>query len=489
MPALPEYKTRVLLENHGVPLAHASFYSVMPEILPKPVVFLKAQIPGATSRAGKGLVRRASTPEEISNGLKELLAVDNCHGVLAADAVDIRKEFYAACLLDFGDGNRLPGGVILFSTQGGSGIEERSGSLEKMYFSLLNPPSAEKIALQLPDVTERVELSGFLHGMINTFIGYKLIVLETNPIAVLPDGSLIAVDCRAEFEKQSVSKEDAHLFELPESTVDDSTPLEKAVEKINAADPAGTGFFRSSREQIPCGAIAVATNLCGGGGKMLWEMATGGRSDISTLNESDTSGGLSAFKSYRILRVIMSQPEARVLILTGSGMAFQSQYHLASAVWKALRESPEPLPCLLRFGGTDQDKAMELMAAVEKSLPVRIKSFIPEIFPNAMIDQLEELAADVRVKQEYVPAKGELAFELNSPPGRFIYHPENNPDGIEPSCIRECPTGFLLWKNGRIEANPLAKCTGCLVCETVSLLLGNGELTIDLDLDLPGEVG
>ncbi len=486
MPALPEYKTRVLLENHGVPLVPAAFHDLMPDILPEPAVFLKAQIPGATSRAGRGLVRRASTKEEISNGLKELLAEDNCQGVLAAEAVDIRKEYYAACLLDFGDEENLPGGVLLFSPEGGTGIEGRTESLLKIHFSLLNPPSALDIGYELPDVPHVYELADFLQRMISTFIGYKLTVLETNPIAVLPDGSHVAVDCRAEFEKHAVSKKNAHLFEVPESSADDSTPLEKMVEAINAADPAGTGFFRASRKKAPDGAITVATNLCGGGGKMLWEMTTGGRDDIFSLNESDTSGGLSGFKSYRILRVIMSQPEAQVLILTGSGMAFQNQFHLASAVWKALRESPAPLPCLLRFGGTDQEKAMNLMDTVAESLPVKVKTFRPEIFPNAMVEHLGEIATDHRIKQEFSPESGELAFEVETPPARFIYHPDRNPDGNEPAFVKECPTGFLQWSNGRITANPDAKCIGCLVCETLSLLEGNGELTIELDL--PEEV-
>jgi len=486
MPALPEYKTRVLLENHGVPLVPAVFHDVMPEILPEPVVFLKAQIPGATSRAGRGLVRKASTTEEISNGLAELLAEENCQGVLAAQAVDIKKEYYAACLLDFGDGENLPGGVILFSPDGGTGIEGRTDSLLKIHFSLLNPPSGNDIEKELEGIPNSPELADFLQKMTSTFIGYKLTVLETNPIAVLADGSHIAVDCRAEFEKHAVSKKHAELFKVPESTVDDSTPLEKVIEAINTADPAGTGFFRASREKVPEGKIAVATNLCGGGGKMLWEMTTGGRNDIFSLNESDTSGGLSGFKSYRILRAIMSQPEAQVLILTGSGMAFQNQYHLASAVWKALRESATPLPCLLRFGGTDQEKAMELMNTVAETLQVQIKTFRPEIFPNAMVEHLSDIATDRRIKQEFSPEAGEVAFEIDTPPARFVYHPEKNPDNIEPLCINECPTGFLQWNNNRITSNPEAKCIGCLVCETVSLLEGNGELTIELDL--PGEV-
>ena len=486
MPALPEYKTRVLLENHGVPLVPAVFHDKMPEVLPEPIVFLKAQIPGATSRAGKGLVRRAANPEDISIGLRELLAADNCQGVLSAAAVDIKKEYYAACLLDFGDGENLPGGVILFSADGGSGIEGRTASLKKIKFSLLNPPSTEDIEKDLEEVPNSAELADFLQKMTSTFIGYKLTVLETNPIAVLEDGSHIAIDCRAEFEKHAVSRKNADLFKLPESSASDSTPLEKIVEAINTDDPAGTGFFRSSRAKAPEGTIAVATNLCGGGGKMLWEMTTGSRDDIFSLNESDTSGGLSGFKSHRILRAIMSQPEAQVLILTGSGMAFQNQYHLASAVWKALKESATPLPSLLRFGGTDQVKAMKLMETVSESLPVQVKTFRPEIFPNAMVDHLSEIAVTERVEQKFIQETGELAFEVKTPPARFIYHPDKNPGNKEPLCIKECPTGFLKWENNRITNNPEAKCIGCLVCETVSLLEGNGELTIELDI--PGEV-
>lgn len=486
MPALPEYKTRVLLKNHGVPLAPGVFLSEIPDVFPEPVVYLKAQIPGATSRAASGLVRRASTQEEVATGLKDLLGRNNCHGVLATEAVDIVKEYYAACLLSFGSEGKLPGGVLLFSPEGGSGIESRSESLVRIPFSLIDPPEEKELVRLLPDMENRSSLAGLLSGMMEAFIEYKLTVLEANPIAVLPDGSLAAIDCRAEYEKHAVPRKHAELFKMPESAEGSSTQLEKTVEAINQADPAGTGFFRSSRIPVPDGAIAVATNLCGGGGKMLWEMATGGRKDVFTLNESDTSGGLSAFKSYRILRVIMSQPEARVLFLTGSGMAFQSQYHLACAVWKALRESSSPLPCLLRFGGTDQEKAFELFQRVGDSLPVKVETFRPEVFPNVMVDRIAELATGKRAAGKPEAEPGTVAFETDTPPARFIYHPDRNPQGLEPACIKSCPTGYLRWEDGAVKTNPEARCIGCLVCETASLLDGNGELTIELDI--PGEV-
>ncbi len=486
MPALPEYKTRVLLENRGVPVVPGDLYTAMPDVPPAPGVFLKAQIPGATGRAASGLVRRASTPLEVSSGLMDLLGRENCHGVLAARWVDIRREYYAACLLDHGSADRLPGGVLLFSSQGGTGIEDRTGSLERIHFSLIDPPGKDALRDTLTGADHPDDLAELLAGMVDTFLFYRLTVLEANPVAALPDGSHVVVDCRAEFEKNAVSKRDADLFSLPESIASRNTPLEEKVEAINATDPAGTGFFRASREPVPPGAVAVATNLCGGGGKMLWEMATGGRRDIHTLNESDTSGGLSAFKSYRLLRVIMDQPEARVLFLTGSGMAFQSQYHLACAVYKALRESERPLPCLLRFGGTDQELAFSLMERVSPSLPVKVLTFRPEVFPNAMVDEISKVALEERVVQRVPKTEGVTVISTDVPPGRFLYHPDRNPEGKRPKCVDSCPTGFLKWENGSISASPDARCTGCLVCETVSLLEGNGELTIQLDI--PGEV-
>ena len=88
MSALPEYKTRVLLDNEGVPLVGGVFVAAGEEIpadLPAPPVYLKAQIPGATSRAAHGLVRRCDTVDELQAGLKELLAAGPGRRNLAVD--------------------------------------------------------------------------------------------------------------------------------------------------------------------------------------------------------------------------------------------------------------------------------------------------------------------------------------------------------------------------------------------------------------------
>jgi len=494
MPALPEYRTRRLLSAGDVPLVGGRFYpsgSGEPDPLPEPPAYVKAQIPGATSRASRGLVRHVTDTEAMRLAMRELLSPGPwglAEGVLVTDPAELYGEYYAACTLDFGGEGRLPSGVLLFSPEGGSGVEDRSGSLLRLPFSLLSPPTAESLLESLPDLADSKAVADLLAGLVDVFVRYRLLVLEANPVGVLQDGTPLVIDCRAEYEERAVRKADRELFAAPSGGRDDLLPLERAVEEINSADPSGTGFFRQSRSTPSEDAWRVATNLCGGGGKMLWEMVTGGRDDIFTMNESDTSGGLSAFKSYRILRTILSQEDAQVLLLTGSGMAFQNQHHLAAAVWKALRESPTPLPSLLRFGGTDEDLAHQLFERVADDLPVEVRHYRAEVFPNAMVEDIPEVARGERPEVASPPApEGEPAFETAVPPGRFYFFPDRcsyRPDHL----TEACPTGYLMWDEDRhtLLPNPDAKCIGCLMCETASLLEGNGELRIVLDL--PEEV-
>jgi succinyl-CoA synthetase beta subunit len=497
MPALPEYRTRILLERENVPLVRGIFVQPgeeFPEELPDMPLYLKAQIPGATSRKSKGLVRRVDSLEQLTGDLKLLLGSEQWgrpEGVLITEGLQLVDEYYAGCTLDFGSSESLPGGVLLFSTAGGSGVEGRSGTLLKMPFSILIPPSIDDIVSELSviqDIKDESKLAEFLHGLISTFIGYKLTVLEVNPIGLLKDGSLVAVDTRAEFEKSAVRKTDAAIFFPPgEDTSADLTHLEKVVELINRDDPSGTGFFRENRDTPPEGSLRVATNLCGGGGKMLWEMTTGSRTDIYTMNESDTSGGLSAFKSYRILRVILAQKGAQALLLTGSGMAFQNQHHIAAAVWKALRESPTPLPCLLRFGGTDEDLAGSLFQRVSDDLPVEVITFPPEVFPNAMVDHIAEIAGESSDEQDVpAPPEGEPSIHVEVPPGDIYFYSDRWSEEEPPPSVKACPTGFLQWDSGRLKPNPETRCIGCLMCETAALIDGNAELYIRLEM--PEEV-
>lgn len=487
MPALAEYRTRALLELEGVPLVPGSVLRAQPGTAPAFPVFLKAQIPGATSRKKAGLVRRIDAASDLGPNLDELLSSDGCECVLMTSGVDIERELYCAVVFDGGSSSSVPGGRVLFSASGGSGIESRAGSLIEIRFPLSSPPGREEILKALPPDKWSDGVAVILAGMVGTFLKYRLLVLEANPVAILADGRALVVDCRAEFEERSVRKGEEDLFGIGSVSSSDSTPIERAVEAMNRADPAGTAFFRQNRAARPEGAAAVATNLCGGGGKMLWEMATGGREDIFPLNESDTSGGLSAFKSYRFLRAVLSQQEADLLFFTGSGMAFQSQLHIAAAIWKALRESPHVVPAMIRFGGTDEDKARALFERVSPSLRAPVRTFPSEVFPNAMVDDIADFLACADRASETPPEdsrrSSEPAFEVEVPPGRFHTDGTLCAGCSARPCLSSCPTKFLTWEEGSgPRPGDTGRCIGCLMCETVCRLEGKAGLFIELGI-------
>jgi NAD-dependent dihydropyrimidine dehydrogenase PreA subunit len=129
--------------------------------------------------------------------------------------------------------------------------------------------------------------------------------------------------------------------------------------------------------------------------------------------------------------------------------------------------------------------ARELINKVEPSLPVKVKTFMPHVFPNAMVDVIPEIATKARVKVTPDPQpKSRPTFRVNVPPGDFFFYPERWIQSDAPPCVGVCPTQFLIWnaKTRKIEPAEGPRCIGCLLCETVSLLESNGELRIKLDM-------
>jgi NAD-dependent dihydropyrimidine dehydrogenase PreA subunit len=166
-------------------------------------------------------------------------------------------------------------------------------------------------------------------------------------------------------------------------------------------------------------------------------------------------------------------------------MAFQSQLHIAAALWKALRESPDVVPVMVRFGGTDEDKARALFARIADSLRVQVRTYPSEVFPNVMVDEMRDFVSSSGGSTGAATPRpsGTPSFTVPVPPGEFFVDPRRCSSCPERPCIGSCPTKFLHWIDG---AGPSpqegARCTGCLMCEATCLLDGKQGLTIRLSM-------
>ena len=77
-----------------------------------------------TGRAGFGAIRFANTPQEAEEATTAILGLHidgfQIDTVLVEEKLDVEKEFYAGLIID--DHTQAP--VMIFSSQGGSGIEQ-----------------------------------------------------------------------------------------------------------------------------------------------------------------------------------------------------------------------------------------------------------------------------------------------------------------------------------------------------------------------------
>ena len=128
MARLYEYQGKKLLSDTGIRVPESEVVSTPKEArdfaerLGMPVV-LKIQV-WVTGRAGLGGIEFADSPEEAEKKARKLLGkkVKNyrVEKILVEEKLTIRSEYFAGIVID--DAQKCP--VVIFSSVGGSGIEE-----------------------------------------------------------------------------------------------------------------------------------------------------------------------------------------------------------------------------------------------------------------------------------------------------------------------------------------------------------------------------
>jgi len=102
------------------------------------------------------------------------------------------------------------------------------------------------------------------------------------------------------------------------------------------------------------------------------------RHGIKLANYADTSGNPTASKVYRIIKLILSQPNIDGYIMMGAGIANQEQWHHAHALVRALREeliNRPNFPVVILIAGNKEAESLEILREGLKGLPARIELY------------------------------------------------------------------------------------------------------------------
>ena len=399
MARLHEYQGKKLLAEAGVavpdggPVTSPAEAAQMARRLDGRVI-LKVQA-WVTGRAALGGVRFADTPEHAEREAAALLGMQFGHftvaEVLVERAVDIAHELFVSLALD--DETRAP--VLLLDPHGGSGIEERAGSVHRLPVDCATGVEEGAIldALRGSPI-ERAhhdKLAAAIRAIVDLASRCEARSLEVNPLVVTTDGEVLAADCRMTIDDYAVFRHPELGIEIARELDHPATDLERCAYQVEQQDHRGTFYFA----QLPADGTNGSRGLIGfhgaGGGGSMMSMDAVSRVGFRLANFCDTSGNPSAAKVYRAARIILAQPGLVGYFGSGSGVASQEQYHSAYGLAKAFIELGLSIPAVIRLGGNGEDRAVEILHAIGEQLPATVLGYRKDDTPAMIADRFVEL--------------------------------------------------------------------------------------------------
>jgi len=497
MAQLHEFQAKTILNAHGISIPRGEVARTADEAreiarsIGGPVV-LKAQV-HSTSRAANGGIRFADSPQDAEKLAGSMLgtsiAGNLCEALLIDEKAKIEREFYCGFIVD----TVLKRPTLLFSADGGSGIEERADSMQKLICSIRHEPTIDEvrgfIAEAAGDLAD--DLASALLGLYRSARSCEARTAEINPLALLNDGRLVALDARISVDDYAVFRHEDLGIEMARELGHSPTVLERIAWRIERDDFRGTFYFVEIAADSGSG-IRIGFHGAGGGGSMA-SLDAAQRNGLAPACYVDTSGNPPASKVYRAARIILSIPGIRGYFLSGSGVASQEQFGLARAVIKAFLETRPSIPAVLRLGGNGEDIAKELVERYAERLPAPIEAYRKRDSADSCAARLRELIASEtpkRITNDGAPAtdfQGSYDFKTRTGSIAFDYSRIDAPLAV--AIVESCPQKILRLEAGRpvLAIEPAeaerGKCSECLACEFAALDRGSNAVRIEFPID------
>jgi succinyl-CoA synthetase beta subunit len=313
-----EYESRAIVAKAGIPVTKHGFATTAQrarEIATEiggPVVIKSQVLTGGRMKAGG--VQFADTPDEAAEHAEHVLALEiNGHmprGVLVDSRADVAHEYYAGVVWD---GTRKRP-VMLFSDMGGIDIEqvaeEHPDHVARAHFSTRTEFSdwqAKQLIASI-GVTGSVlnRLTPVLTRLARLFLANDMTLAEINPLGLLKDGSVIALDAHMDMENEARPRQKALLKELgvgDEETrqAREATPFELAGEEVDSADHRGVAGNVTEFD----GNLGLVIGA-GGGSLTLFDAVRAHGGDPA--NYCEIGGNPSVSKAANLTKLVLSKP-------------------------------------------------------------------------------------------------------------------------------------------------------------------------------------
>jgi succinyl-CoA synthetase beta subunit len=284
--------------------------------------------------------------------------------VLVEEQAKTAREFYAAALHDMQA--RKP--LILFSTEGGMDIEEiaaeKPDAIRRLLVDIDAVPSPAAVAGMLNGLDlgpPQAQIADILSKLYAAYRARDAELLEINPLALLADGRVVALDCK-------FTLDDAAIHRQPELAAHGSPGAMTELERRGA--DAGLKLIQLD------GNVGVLAN---GAGLTMTTMDVirhyGGR----PANFLEI-GGEAYTKSEIALDLVLSNPGVKSLVINFCG-AFARTDVMADGVVKAWHKLKPKVPVFFSIHGTGEVEALKL---VREQLGIEPYDFMEDAVQQAV---------------------------------------------------------------------------------------------------------
>ncbi len=352
---LHEYQSKKIFENNGVPIPKGRIANTASEVkqiaeeLGGRVVVKSQVLVGGRGKAGG--IRLAKDPEEAKDLATLILGMEikglPVRKLLVDEAVGIQHEIYLAIVDD--RANRCP--VVMASAAGGVDIEEVAQLSPEKIIKIQIDPLLGLQDFQARDIALGIDLPRnlwrnfitILHGLYKAYLNSDASLAEINPLVITTENKLIALDAKMVIDDNALFRH-PELIEFRDLDIED--PAETEARKY------GLSFIKLDGE-IGC--------MVNGAGLAMATMDIIKQFGGSPANFLDIGGGAGSAKVSAALRIILSDPKVKVILINIFGGITRCD-EVAKGILTAFKEVNIKIPVVIRLVGTNAEEGRQLLA-------------------------------------------------------------------------------------------------------------------------------
>jgi len=355
---LHEYQSKKIFEQFGVPIPRgrvaniASEAKQIAEELGGRVIIKSQVLVGGRGKAGG--IKLAKDPNEAMKFASDILGMEikglPVRKILVDEAVNFEQEIYLAIINN--RSNNCP--MIVASASGGVDIEEVAQLSPEKIIKYNIDPLLGLQDFQARDVALSIDLPRaywknfikILHGLYRAFWETDSTLAEINPLIITKDERMMALDAKMIIDDNALFRH-PDLIEFRD--LDIEAPAEVEARKY------GLSFIKLDGE-IGC--------MVNGAGLAMATMDIIQQNGGSPANFLDIGGGAGAEKVSAALRIILSDPKVKVILINIFGGITRCD-EVAKGLLTSIKQIKIKIPIVVRLVGTNEELGRRLLSDSE----------------------------------------------------------------------------------------------------------------------------